>query len=131
VSAPTALRILVVDHDDSVRGMLGHLFRDEGFGVDEAADGNAALAALRDRAPDCMLLDLVLPDIDGVEVLRTRRDSALAPDTRVVVLTARTDAHDADACRELGADTVLYKPIDPEQLCAAVRAALARTTASP
>jgi two-component system, OmpR family, response regulator len=111
--------------------MLGQLFRDEGFTVDAASDGRAALAALRDRAPDCMLLDLVLPDIDGVDVLRMRESSALAPDTRVVVLTARTDAPDADACRALGADAVLYKPIDPEQLWAAVRAALARTPTSP
>src|SRR5262245_56193457 len=130
VPAP-APRILVVDHDDSVREMLGALFRDEGFEVAEAADGEAALAALRAHAPDCVLVDLVLPDIDGIEVLKVRADDALAPDTRVVVLTARTDAHDADACREFGADAVLYKPVDPEQLWAAVRAALARTPASP
>ena len=120
-------RVLVVDDDTSVRAMLGYVLHDEGYEVDEAADGQEALDALRRAAPDCMVLDLMMPVVDGVEVLRRRRDDRLAPATRVLVLTAKTEAIDAVRCWELGADEYLTKPVDPDELAREVRRLLDRT----
>ncbi|MDX6233909.1 MAG: two-component system, OmpR family, alkaline phosphatase synthesis response regulator PhoP [Nocardioidaceae bacterium] len=123
--APT---VLVVDDDASVRAMLGYVLHDEGYEVAEAVDGEDALQQLIMAAPDCVVLDLMMPKIDGVEVLRRRREQGLASRTRVLVLTAKTEAQDAVWCWELGADEFLTKPVDPERLAREVRQLLARTT---
>jgi DNA-binding response OmpR family regulator len=120
--------VLIVDDDASVRAMLGYLLHDEGYEVREAADGAEAITELTIGAPDCMILDLMMPNVDGVEVLRVRRERGLAPDTRVLVLTAKTDTSDAVWCWELGADEYLYKPVDPDKLTREVRQLLARST---
>jgi DNA-binding response OmpR family regulator len=120
--------VLVVDDDASVRAMLGYLLHDEGYDVREAADGAEALETLTVAAPDCMVLDLMMPNVDGVTVLRSRRDRGLAPDTRVLVLTAKTDTKDAVWCWELGADEYLNKPVDPDKLAREIRQLLARST---
>lgn len=116
VHPPAPRQVLIVDDDPSIRSMLGFLFEDADFVVHEAADGAAALDILRREPPVCMVLDLMMPGIDGVEVLRIRRDEQLAPDTRVVILTAKTDTADAVWCWELGADEYVNKPVDPEAL---------------
>lgn len=121
--------VLVVDDDASVRAMLGYLLHDEGYDVREAADGAEALTELTVQAPDCMVLDLMMPNVDGVAVLRNRRDRGLAPDTRVLVLTAKTDTKDAVWCWELGADEYLNKPVDPDKLAREIRQLLARSSA--
>jgi two-component system alkaline phosphatase synthesis response regulator PhoP len=121
--------VLVVDDEASVRAMLGYLLADEGYDVREASDGAEAITSLAAGAPDCMILDLMMPGIDGIEVLRTRRARDLAPDARVLILTAKTDTRDAVWCWELGADEYLNKPIEPEQLCREVKQLLARTPA--
>jgi DNA-binding response OmpR family regulator len=120
--------VLVVDDDASVRAMLGYLLHDEGYDVREAADGVEAVTALTVEAPDCMVLDLMMPNVDGVEVLRRRRAGGFAPDTRVLVLTAKTDTKDAVWCWELGADEYLNKPVDPDKLAREIRQLLARST---
>jgi DNA-binding response OmpR family regulator len=120
--------VLVVDDDASVRAMLGYLLHDEGYEVREAADGAEAIEALTVEAPDCMVLDLMMPNVDGVEVLRARRARGFAPDTRVLVLTAKTDTKDAVWCWELGADEYLNKPVDPDKLAREIRQLLARST---
>ncbi|MEY2453764.1 MAG: two-component system, OmpR family, phosphate regulon response regulator PhoB [Acidimicrobiaceae bacterium] len=120
--------VLVVDDDASVRAMLGYLLHDEGYNVREAADGAEAIGELAVDAPDCMVLDLMMPKVDGVEVLRARRDRGFAPDTRVLVLTAKTDTKDAVWCWELGADEYMSKPVDPEKLAREIRQLLARST---
>lgn len=120
--------MLVVDDDASVRAMLGYLLHDEGYEVREAADGAEAIEALTVEAPDCMVLDLMMPNIDGVGVLRARRDRGFAPDTRVLVLTAKTDTKDAVWCWELGADEYLNKPVDPDKLAREIRQLLARSS---
>lgn len=124
--APT---VLVVDDDASVRAMLGYILDDEGYLVREAEDGARALEELLVDPPDCMVLDLMMPQVDGVEVLRRRNDRSLAAGTRVLVLTAKTDTRDAVWCWELGADEYLTKPVDPERLAREVRMLLARTPA--
>jgi DNA-binding response OmpR family regulator len=120
--------VLVVDDDASTRAMLGYVLHDEGHEVREAVDGEEALRELLVDAPDCMVLDLMMPKVDGVEVLRRRLDQNLASRTRVLVLTAKTDTKDAVWCWELGADEYLVKPVDPERLAREVRLLLARTT---
>lgn len=108
--------------------MLGYVLADEGYDVREAVDGNEALRELLVAAPDCMVLDLMMPEVDGVEVLRRRRDRNLASRSRVLVLTAKTDTQDAVWCWELGADEFLTKPVDPERLAREVRQLLSRST---
>jgi two-component system alkaline phosphatase synthesis response regulator PhoP len=108
--------ILIVDDDPSIRTMLAFIFEDEGYVATEAADGAAALAALRGDPPAAMVLDLMMPDVDGLEVLRVRKQEGLAPDTRVVILTAKTDVADEVFCWEHGADEYVRKPVDPDEL---------------
>ena len=108
--------------------MLGYLLHDEGYDVREAADGAEAITELTVAAPDCMVLDLMMPNVDGVEVLRARRERGFAPDTRVLVLTAKTDTKDAVWCWELGADEYLNKPVDPDKFARDVRQLLARSS---
>lgn len=124
---PAPRQVLIVDDDPSIRSLLGFVFEDEGFEIREAADGVEALAALRADPPACMVLDLMMPNVDGVEVLRVRRDEGLARDTRVLVLTAKTDTADAVWCWELGADEYVLKPVDPEVLLRDVLLLLKRT----
>lgn len=113
--------VLVVDDDEIIRGMLAFLFESEGHTVEQAADGAEALDVLRRRAPDCMVLDLMMPGIDGLAVLHHRQEEGLAPDTRVIVLTAKSGTEDAVWCWEAGADEFLTKPFDPERLLRLVR----------
>ena len=108
--------VLVVDDDEIIRGMLAFLFEGEGHSVGQAADGAEALEVLRQRQPDCMVLDLMMPGIDGLTVLRTRQEENLALDTRVIVLTAKSGTEDAVWCWEAGADEFLTKPFDPDRL---------------
>jgi DNA-binding response OmpR family regulator len=108
--------ILVVDDDEVVRGLLAWLFEDAGYSVRQAGDGREALFELIQEAPDCMVLDLMMPDVDGQTVLRRRREEGLAPQTRVVILTAKDSRADAVYCWEQGADEYLQKPFDGERL---------------
>jgi two-component system alkaline phosphatase synthesis response regulator PhoP len=121
--------VLIVDDDASIRAMLGYVLADEGHDVREASDGDEALHELLTDPPDCMILDLMMPRVDGVEVLRRRRQKQLATRTRVLVLTAKTDTKDAVWCWEYGADEYLVKPVDPERLAREVRLLLNRTPA--
>lgn len=119
--------VLIVDDDTSVRTMLAYVFHDEGFSVLEAADGQEALDVLRTAPPALLVLDLMMPEVDGVEVLRRRRADGLAEGTRILVLTAKTDTRDAVWCWELGADEYLTKPVDPDRLLREGLALLKRT----
>lgn len=108
--------VLVVDDDPDIRGMLAFTLMDSGFEVRQACDGDAALAAMAERAPDCLVLDLMMPGTDGFGVLRAKRQQGLAPDTRVLILTCRTGERDYVRGWELGADEYVSKPFDPERL---------------
>jgi DNA-binding response OmpR family regulator len=116
-------RILVVDDEPGIRDLVGSYLRDDGFEVDEATDGEDALDRFRRRTPDLVLLDLRLPGIGGLDVLREiRRTSAVY----VIVLTARSDETDKLIGLELGADDYITKPFSPRELVARVRAVLRR-----
>jgi two-component system alkaline phosphatase synthesis response regulator PhoP len=121
--------VLIVDDDASIRALIGYVLDEQGHEVREASDGEEALRELLVDAPDCMVLDLMMPHIDGVEVLRRRQQQSLAARTRVLVLTAKSDPKDAVWCWELGADEFLVKPVEPERLAREVRQLLARTPA--
>jgi len=116
-------RILLVEDDASIREQTGLLLRDEGYDVDEAATGEAGLAAFERGAPDCVLLDVMLPDLDGFEVCRRLRGRSEVP---VIMVTARTDSFDVVAGLESGADDYITKPFVPKELSARVRAMLRR-----
>jgi DNA-binding response OmpR family regulator len=121
--------VLVVDDDPSIRALLGYVLDDAGHRVTEAADGAEAIKELLIDAPDLVVLDLMMPGLDGVEVLRRRMEQQLAPRARVLVLTAKTDTKDAVWCWELGADEYLVKPVDPDRFAREVRLLMARTPA--
>ena len=108
--------VLVVDDDEVIRGMLAWLFEDAGYTVRQAADGEEALAELKREAPGCMVLDLMMPGVDGQTVLQRRQETSLAVRTRVIVLTAKNDRHTEVWCWERGADEYLIKPFDGDKL---------------
>jgi len=96
--------------------MLAWLFSEAGYSVREAADGAEALAELELEPPACMVLDLMMPGIDGTAVLQRRLDTGLAADTRIVVLTAKTDRATEVWCWERGADEYLTKPFEADKI---------------
>ena len=116
--------VLVVDDDPDVRAMLGITLGSD-FSVRFASNGADAIEQLAANPPAAMVLDVMMPEIDGYDVLEARRDRGLAPDTFVVMLTCKTDERDLVRSWALGADAYLSKPTDPEQIAAKLRAHLA------
>jgi DNA-binding response OmpR family regulator len=112
--------VLIVDDDPDIRGMLSFTLADLGFDVREAKDGNDALDELADAAPDCMVLDLMMPGLDGFSVLEAMRARGLAATTPVVILTCKADEKSLVRGWELGAVEFLTKPIDPYVLAAKI-----------
>ena len=108
--------VLIVDDDPDIRGLLGFALEDAGFEVREASDGATALAELEEDAPDLMVLDVMMPGIDGFGVLRAMRQRQLARGTRVLLLTCKTEERDYLRGWELGAHEYLTKPFDPDGL---------------
>jgi two-component system response regulator MprA len=116
-------RILVVDDDSRIAASLRRALVYEGYEVEVAADGPAALTAARDRPPDLVVLDLMLPGLDGIEVCRRLRDG---DDVPILMLTARDTTADRVRGLDTGADDYLVKPFDYDELLARVRALLRR-----
>lgn len=116
-------RVLVVDDDASLSEMLGIVLRTEGFEPLFEVDGRAALSTFRNARPDLVLLDLMLPGMDGLEVCRELRRESGVP---IVMLTARGDTDDIVRGLECGADDYVVKPFKPAELVARVRARLRR-----
>ncbi|HEX4679413.1 MAG TPA: response regulator transcription factor [Gaiellaceae bacterium] len=116
--------ILVVDDDAPIRRMLDRTLSAEGYAVETAADGGAALAAVERSTPDLIVLDVGLPGVDGLAVSRRLRSKGLA--VPVLLLTARDSVPDRVAGLDAGADDYLVKPFATEELLARVRALLRR-----
>jgi DNA-binding response OmpR family regulator len=121
-----ATRVLVVDDEPMVRDVLARYLEKDGFDVGVAADGEEAIAAHAATHPDLVLLDLMLPRVDGLEVFRRIRE--LAPATAVIMLTAKGEETDRVVGLELGADDYVTKPFSPREVVARVRAVLRRSS---
>ena len=117
--------VLVVDDDPDIRMLVAFALEDSGHTVRQAEHGDAGLEALEQKAPDCMVLDVMMPGLDGFGVLWAMRQRKIAPKTRVIILTCKTEERDHLRGYELGADEYLTKPFDPEELVARVKFLLA------
>jgi two-component system response regulator ResD len=118
------MRVLVVDDEPMVREVLVRYLEREGFDVDEADDGPGAIERATASPPDLVVLDLMLPGIDGYEVFRRLRERRPTP---VIMLTARGEETDWIVGLELGADDYVTKPFSPREVVARVRAVIRRT----
>jgi DNA-binding response OmpR family regulator len=117
-------RILVVDDEERMVRFIRLNLEQDGFRVSEAYSGTEALDKMRTTLPDLILLDIMMPDIDGFEVLRTVRNISTVP---VIMLTAKGEEDDRVRGLELGADDYITKPFSPRELVSRVRAVLRRT----
>ena len=121
---PMRGRVLVVDDDAALAEMLGIVLRGEGFEPTFVYDGDKALEVFRDTHPDLVLLDLMLPSVDGIDVCRQIRAESGVP---IVMLTAKTDTVDVVVGLESGADDYILKPFKSRELVARIKARLRRT----
>ncbi|MET0929939.1 MAG: response regulator transcription factor [Aeromicrobium sp.] len=115
--------VLTVDDDPAILRTLGINLRARGYEVEIATDGRSALQIVHERMPDVILLDLGLPDVDGIAVLRQVRSFSQVP---VIVVSARAEADDTVEALDLGADDYVSKPFSMDELLARVRAATRR-----
>jgi two-component system response regulator MprA len=123
----TAIRVLVVDDDERIAASVRRALVYDGYAVDVALDGVTALAQVRDEPPDLVILDVMLPGLDGLEVCRRLRADSAA-DLPILMLTARDATADRVRGLDMGADDYLVKPFAYDELLARVRALLRRHT---
>jgi DNA-binding response OmpR family regulator len=123
----TGRRVLVVDDEAMVLEVVGRYLERDGFEVETAADGHTALALAGEWAPDIIVLDLMLPGVDGLEVCRTLRKRSDVP---IVMVTARSEETERVVGLELGADDYVVKPFSPRELVARIKAILRRVPAA-
>ncbi len=121
-------RVLVVDDEPHIRAVLRGYLETDGFAVSEAADGEAAVRRLREDAPDLVLLDVMMPGTDGLEVLRQMRTFS---NVYVILVTARTEEVDKLVGLGVGADDYVTKPFSPREVTARVKAVLRRDRGVP
>ncbi len=120
--------ILVVDDDEAIRLQLGWQLEADGYAVSLADSGTAALELLREQLPSLLVLDLTMPGIPGLDVLRTVRAAASTHRLPVIILSGRSSEADRVAGLDAGADDYLVKPFSPSELAARVRSLLRRTS---
>jgi DNA-binding response OmpR family regulator len=123
-------KILIVEDEREIRDLLAHYLRKEGFSPHVAGDGAAGLSLARRERPDLVLLDILLPSADGLDVLRSIRSDPRIGKTPVVMLTAKGDETDRVVGLELGADDYIPKPFSPREVVARIKAILRRVSAS-
>ncbi len=128
-AAQAEARLLVVEDDPNILELLSASLRFAGFSVTTATNGGQAVIRARDERPDLIVLDVMLPDLDGFEVIRKLRDGGTR--TPVVFLTARDATDDKIRGLTLGGDDYVTKPFSLEELTARIRAVLRRTTGEP
>ncbi len=121
-------RVLIVDDDAHIRHVVRFALEKAGLVADEAADGNQALASFAAQPPDLVILDIMMPELDGIEVCRRLRATSRVP---IVFLSSRDDEVDRIVGLELGGDDYVSKPFSPRELVARVRAVLRRSRPGP
>ncbi len=125
-------RVLVVEDDPDISQLVVHYLDKAGFSTEVLSSGRDALAAIAARPPDLLILDLMLPQVDGLEICRVARSNETTSAIPIIMLTARAEESDRIVGLELGADDYLAKPFSPNELVARVRALLRRAKrASP
>lgn len=122
------IRILVADDEEKIASMVGSYLEADGYLPLIANDGLRALALFREKAPACLILDINMPGMNGLDVAREVRKTSSAP---IIFLSARTEETDRILGLELGADDYVPKPFSPRELMARLRAVLRRTTSVP
>ncbi|MEW6754158.1 MAG: response regulator transcription factor [Candidatus Latescibacterota bacterium] len=122
-------RILVVEDEPDILALVSYNLKQAGFVVEEAEDGETALQRVDEQCMDLVVLDLMLPGIDGLEVCRRLKQSPAHRDLPILILTARADQVDRIVGLELGADDYLVKPFSPRELVLRIRAVLRRVRA--
>lgn len=119
-------RILIVEDEQSIAELVSEALKRYGFRVENASDGDIGLDMIETTLPDLVILDLMLPGLDGWEICRRMRENEATADIPVMMLTARRDERDVVAGLELGADDYMRKPFSLSELAARVRALLRR-----
>ncbi|HSL17929.1 MAG TPA: response regulator [Methylomirabilota bacterium] len=114
-------RIYVVDDEPDMVELLATVLRNEGFHVETYTDGRTALARVLEEPPDLLLLDLMMPDLDGFELLKLLRLDSRAREVTVLVVSARTGHQAQLETLQLGANAYIYKPFSPRELVSQVR----------
>jgi two-component system phosphate regulon response regulator PhoB len=118
--------VLIVEDEPDIRHLIAHHLRREGYRCREVATGAEALRAVRSAVPDLVVLDLMLPEIDGLEVCRRLRSDSATADVPIIMLTAKSEEIDRIVGLELGADDYIGKPFSPKELVARAGAVLRR-----
>jgi two-component system alkaline phosphatase synthesis response regulator PhoP len=126
-----AKKILVVDDEAHIRELVRFNLEKEGFQVAEVVDGATALKAVRAEKPDLVILDLMLPVIDGLEICRTLKKDTETQGIPVIMLTAKAEEIDKILGLEMGADDYLTKPFSPRELVARIKAVMRRVKREP
>jgi two-component system, OmpR family, alkaline phosphatase synthesis response regulator PhoP len=119
-------RVLVVEDDPDIAHLVAHYLEKAGFSAELLANGRDALSAIAVRPPDVIVLDLMLPQVDGLEICRVVRGNAATAAVPIIMLTARAEESDRIVGLEIGADDYLAKPFSPNELVARVRALIRR-----
>jgi two-component system alkaline phosphatase synthesis response regulator PhoP len=119
-------RILIVEDDPDIAELVARYLERAGFETERTANGRAALQIVATRLPDLLILDLMLPQVDGIEICRSLRAGAATASLPIIMLTARADESERIVGLELGADDYLAKPFSPGELVARVRAVMRR-----
>ncbi len=126
-----ALKVLIVDDEQAIVDLVRHHLEKEGLQCIEASDGDTALHLARTAHPDLLVLDLMLPGIDGLEICRLLRRERSTAKIAIIMLTARAEEVDRVVGLEMGADDYVVKPFSPRELVARVKAVLRRGQEAP
>jgi DNA-binding response OmpR family regulator len=126
-----AVRILIVEDDPDIAQLVAHYLDKAGYTTDRVTSGREAMQAIAVRPPDLVVLDLMLPQVDGLEICRTIRADEKTAAMPIIMVTARAEESERIVGLELGADDYLAKPFSPNELVARVRALLRRSQRGP
>ena len=124
-------KILIVEDDEDILELVRYNLAREGYQVDQTITGEEALLAVKSRVPDLIILDLMLPGVDGLEVCRLLKSNPATQSIPIVILTAKGEEADVVTGLELGADDYITKPFSPRVLIARIRAVLRRKAGKP